>query len=248
MMADLLMMPELADDVLSEVSRLAHHWESDRLSLDTVAGEAATFARAGTKSCVDSQGTSRTVNNHQPAWEAVDLDSDSVRESPGLLMGSTDTIWWPFLRTPGQLSALVEFVERGSLLTANAGVLYIGNDANSGWRLYIDSTGSQYRATLTDGATTRQSTMSGTAPTSGQRVRLRLNLTAAGVVTLHQTIGAGSETNGNTPASLTPGAAWSDTRLRLNSRGTGNVGSNLFFRSKVALQSGLTLAQLEAAF
>ena len=146
----------------------------------------------------------------------------------GLLLGAADSADWTVPILPQASCGLVRFIENGTLAIASAGVFYIGLDAATGARLYIDATGTQYRLTYHDGATAVTSTMSGTAPVAGQLVELRWRLAADGKVKLWQTINSGVETAATESAGLTLAAAWGATTVRLNSVGTANQGNNIF--------------------
>jgi hypothetical protein len=223
-------------------SSLLWHWEGSECLIDAVTGEAATFSRASTGTALDSAGTSRTAVNDQPRWTWEDLDSDSVRETPCLSLGASgELIKWSFYMKPNvPFTLLIEFVENGAKAVANAGVLYIGNDAATGARFYVDSSGTQYRVTHNNGTSAVTSTMTGTAPTTGQRVRLRVTYATTGAVRIHQTIGTGGETSATASGVLAPTTAWSNQLIRLGSLGTANVGLNKFVRAKMAYGSAVS--------
>lgn len=217
-------------------SGLCFHWESSECLIDAVTGEAATFTRASTGTALDSAGTSRTLVNDQPRWTFEDIDASGTRETPCLSLGASgELIRWTFSMKPNvPFTGMVEFVENGALAVASAGVWYIGNDGATGARIYIDSSGTQYRITHNNGVSSVTSTMTGTAPTAGQRVRLRFEFASTGAVRIHQSIGSGAETSATASGTLAPAAAWGDTRMRLGSVGTANVGLNKFIRAKIA--------------
>ncbi len=228
-------LPALTGDQLEELSTHPFHWEAARLALEAVSGQAAHFARTGTKAALDSAGVSRSVVEGQEAWEWVDLDADSVRETPGLLMGSGDTCWWDFLLHPTAITLYVEFVQPAAFPPAVKGLIYLGNAADTGARVLIESSGTQYRMILGDGVSGRTSALTGTAPTAGQRVQLRGTLTAAGVIQLHQSIDGAPETDAASDAALALKSSWGGQRVYLNSRGSGSVGGALYLDAKVAI-------------
>lgn len=223
------------------VSRLIHFWESAELSLTAVTGEVGTYTRPNVSSAPDSLGVGGTKANDQPRWHWVDLDGDGVRETPSLELGGTsELIRWDYLALPNvALTGLIEFVEGGAIAVVNAGVCYIGNDGATGARLVVRSTGTQYQIVHNNGAAAVTSTMAGTAPVVGQRVRLRWELFASGSVRIHQSIGSAAETSAVASGTLTPAAAWGDTRLRLGSIGTANLGANRFVSDRIAHGSGV---------
>lgn len=226
------LLPGLTGDQLGRLSAWALHADFSDLDLAAVSGQAANFSRAGTRSAIDSQGVTRTLVDGQPAHEWVDLDADGVRETPGLLMGSTDRLWYDMLLHPTDIVLYADFIERGSLAAGGA-VLYVGNEAGTGARILLESSGTQYRFTYTDGTTTRTSTMTGSAPVNGQRVQLAGTLSAAGVAQVRQRINGGDETSAAAAAALALPSAWADGRAYVASRGNAAASSILVLTAKV---------------
>jgi hypothetical protein len=178
------------------------------------------FSRGSTlASVVDSIGATYTATHGQPAWEARDLDGDTIREALGLRMGASDRLEFAAPPAPQSMSGLLEFVETGARTTANATLFAITNDAVSGVRLWIDSSGSYYRISWNDGSTTRTATLTAGQPTSGQRVRLRWAWAADGAITIWQSINGGAESSASASALAIPAAWATDAVARLNSRG-----------------------------
>ena len=212
------------------------------LSVDAVSGQTGTLTQAGAVTVTDSFGTTTSVLHTQPPWSYV-----SGQTVTGLLLGtSTKRLEWSLNVLPQAMCWMIDFVENGGLGTASGGVAYLGNTGATGARVYIDSSGTQYRAIYTDGTTTRTCTMTGTAPTSGQRVRLRLILTSSGTVQLGQSINGGAETLPSATAATTLPATWGGTVFYLNSVGTANYGANIYLGS-VVMFGNQTAAALQAA-
>jgi len=226
------LLPGLTGDQLERLSAWALHGDFSDIDLAAVSGQAAHFSRLGTRSATDSQGVTRTLVDGQPAHEWADLDTDGVRETPGLLMGSTDRLWYDMLLHPTDIVLYAEFVERGSLAAGGA-VLYVGNEAATGARILLESSGTQYRLTYTDGTTTRTSTMTGTAPVTGQRVQLTGTLSAAGVSQVRQRINGGTETGPAPAAALALPPAWGGARAYVASRGNAAASAILMLNAKV---------------
>jgi len=227
---------------LEVVSRCLFHvdfaepeWTADGL-LIARSGHLGSFSRgASLASVADSLGTTYAAANSQPAWEARDLDGDTIREAFGLRMGADDRLPFDDPPPPQALSGLLEFVETGARTTANATLFAITNDAVSGARLWLDTSGTYYRINWSDGATTRTATLTVGQPTSGQRVRLRWTLSATGVVTLWQSINGAAETTATAAPLMLPTAWASGARVRLNSRGdTENPAQGWYRRLKLA--------------
>lgn len=238
------LLPGLTGDQLESLSAWALHADFSAIDLAAVSGQAAHFSRAGTRTAIDSQGVTRTLIDGQPAHEWVDLDADSVRETPGLLFGSADRLWYDMLLHPTDIVLYAEFVERGSLAAGGA-VLYVGNEAGTGARILLESTGTQYRLTYTDGTTTRTSTMTGTAPVNGQRVQLTGTLSAAGVAQVRQRINGGTETSAAAATALALPPAWGGTRAYVASRGNAAASTILVLDAKVG-RGAPSVGDLEA--
>lgn len=230
--------PALRTRTPRRVSDCLWSWDAALASLESDQGVAGVFARAAALASVsDSTGATYTAPHSMPAWEARDLDGDTVREACGLRMGADDRLHWPVAPVPQAMSGLLEIVETGAVTgTAGATLFAICNDAVSGARLWIDTSGSaggDYGLNYTDGTTTRTARLA-VAPTSGQRVRLRWTLSSTGVITLWQSINGGAETTA-TAAALTLPAAWGTGALiRLNTRGdTENPAQGWYRRAKL---------------
>jgi hypothetical protein len=227
--------PALRDATPRVLSACLFHWDAAPAALESVCGRTATYARAETLSGVtDGAGTTYVAPHSLPAWEMRDADGDSVREAVGLRLGTADVLSWPAPPAPQAMAGLLAFIETGALVDEDATVFAIANDAVTGARLWIDTSGSYYRLNYSDGTTTRTATLTAGQPTSGQSVRLRWTLSAAGVVSLWQSINGGAETTA-TAAALALPAAWGDgARVRLNSRGaTVNPARGWYRRAKI---------------
>jgi len=225
-----------------ETGRAYRHplvWLGRDLVVDAHTGQAATFTRAATAAPTDSFSTARTVVHSQPAWQ-----TNVTHGRTGLLLGASTRIAWDVPVLPQAMSGLVEFVENGTLGTASAGIFSLSNDAVSGARLFIDSSGTQYRVTHHNGTSGVTATMTGTAPTSGQRVRLRWALSATGTVQIWQSINGAAETGPAASGTLSLAAAWGGTTFRLNAVGSSNHGAMIGLGAVVMLgnQTAATLA------
>lgn len=214
----------------------------DALSLNALSGQTGTLTATAATTVTDSFGTTVGTTHSQPPWSYV-----SGQTMTGLLLGTaTKTLAYALPLLPQAMCWLIEFVENGGLGTVAGGVAYLGNDGATGARVYIDSTGTQYRATYTDGTTPQTVTMTGTAPTSGQKVQLRLILSSTGTIQLGQSINGGTETLPAASAATALPAIWTGTTFRLNSVGTANYGANIYTAGVVMLGTQ-TRAVLQAA-
>jgi len=234
--------------VLTPASRLRFHWRASEMDLRALTDQGlADFGRAGAVSgLTDFLGsTSLQAGFHEPAFTCYDLDGNGIFEWLTWVLGASDVVFWPYLAPVETSTVLADFVERGTISTANARVLHIGKDDNTGVRFYLDSTGTAYRANFHDGTTLVSSTLSA-APTVGQRVRLRTTLrVASGVVRVQifQTIGTGTESSAAESSTANWFIKYSDARLYVNSVGATNKGAIAVRSLKVApgLQSRATM-------
>jgi len=213
-------------------------WLGRDLAVDALSGQVGTWTRTTTAAPTDSYGVARTVVHSQPAWQA-----DVTHGRTGALLGASTGISWPLPVLPQAMSGMVEFVEGGTVGTTGAGLFYLGNDGATGARLYILSSGTQYRLGHHNGTSAVTATMTGTAPTVGQRVRIRWWLYSTGSVQIWQSINGAAETGPAASGTLALATAWAGTTCRLNSYGTGDYGVTLALGTVVMLgnQSEATL-------
>lgn len=195
-------------------------WLGRELSVDAQTGQAGTLTRTTTAAPTDSYGVARTVNHSQPAWQ-----TNTTHSRTGLLLGASETLAWSLPLIPQAMCGMIEFIENGTLGTASDAIWYLGNDGATSAYLNLDSSGTQYRINHYNGTSTVTATMTGTAPTTGQKVRLRWWLYSDGKVDIWQSINDAAETSPTLSGTLSLAAAWGGTTCRLNSKGTGNYGA-----------------------
>lgn len=149
---------------------------------------------------------------------------------------NAETWYADFVQPPCEMTVYVKGIEHGSVDSgSNAGLVHIGNAANSGARFRIDSTTSSsgYRAVHHNGTDIVTATASGTI-TPGQEYELRAVLSADGSVAIGQSIAGATETVvTDTTANAMP-TAWANPRIYLNSRGTSDRAVALIRSVKVA--------------
>lgn len=244
---DLPTAPALRDRTPRRVSDCLWSWDAALATLTSDQGVVGVHSRATTLASVsDGVGATYTAPHSLPAWEMRDLDGDSVREAMGLRMGTSDFVHWAVAPAPQAMSGLLELVETGARTTANATFFAVTNDAVSGARLWLDTSGTYYRLNWTDGTTTRTATLAAGQPTTGQRVRLRWTLAADGALALWQSINGAPETSA-TAAALTLPSAWaSNAKVRLNSRGDTEHPAQGWYRRAKLVAGLLSTEDLEA--
>lgn len=227
-------------DVAQVAPRYPFVWRARDLSLNALTGQTGVLTRTTTKSVTDSQGVSRTVNHSQPAW-------DGSTTKPSLSLGASETLKFSLLANPVAMSGLVEFYENGTLAGGTA-ICAICNSTPSAALMVLYSSTTQYQIQHNNGLSTVTSTLSGTAPTSGQRVLLRWWLYSDGSVQCWQSINGAAETASTRTAALTLASAWSSpTFFWMNSEGSAtNVGSSKFVGAVLMLGNQTQAKLLEA--
>lgn len=211
-------------------------WSPDSGLVIARCGHTGAFSRGGAAlaGVIDATGATYTASGAEPAWEMRDWDNDGVREAFGLRMGTNDRLPFATAVRPMAMHGLLELIETGARTTANATLFALRNDAATGAGLWLDTSGTYYRVSWTDGTTTRTATLTVGQPVSGDRVRFVWELSATGVLTLRQSINGGAETTASAaalalPAAWATGAAW-----RLNARGSSaNPAQGWYRRARV---------------
>ena len=223
-------------------TRSRFRWQGRRGSLTALTGQVGVLARSSTGTAVDSNGTTYTAVHTAPRWEARDFAGTGTRRELGIRLAADD-LAWTFNGTPETGTFFFEGVEAGTVGTANAGLLYLGNDAVSGARILLDSDGSTYRATIHNGTTSASVSLASAIPTSGQAFRGAVQLQDDGtnwsirlwmdVLTVSgEEITAWSST-------ITRAATWgATTKIRANRTGSAGTQGSTWLR-QVAWDAGL---------
>jgi hypothetical protein len=225
--------------VLTAVSRF--RWQGRLGSLGAVTGQQGTLTRAATGTAVDSLGVTYTAAHSMPRWE-------SRGGQLGLRLGADD-LTWPCQWTPEQATILIEFAEEGTRTTSGAGLLYLGNGAQTGGRLIVDATGTQYRATIHNGTTSQSVTLDTATPTTGQPARLLLHLdddgTAQRVRLWLDVPSEAGEVATAWSSTVTRTATWgAASRLRVNRVGSAGTQGSTWVRQIAWCAGLLTLDEM----
>jgi hypothetical protein len=153
---------------------------------------------------------------------------------------------WDAAWLPQELTLYVHGIERGTAgASANDVLVQIGADGSNP-HLIIESSGTVYRADYF-GSASRTSTL-GAAPSNGEQVELRLTLSAAGVVQIHQSIEGGAETSASAATANALPAAWGATKIRLNANQAGASLGDFEYRTVKVAAGILTLAEARVAW
>lgn len=218
-------------------------WQAAR-GLTAVTGPEGVLTRAQSAvGLVDGAGQLYTAVHSMPAWEARDWRGTGTRQTVGLRLGSSSSCAWTIDAAPQTSTLLVEFSEAGTRTANGAALVYIGNDAQTGGRLILDSTGTNYRATLHNGSASESVSLATATPTTSQATRLALQLEDDGTYmrvrlwldvlrTPGETITAWSG------ALLRPASWGAPARVRLNRAGASGTEGNTWVR-QIAWVAGL---------
>jgi len=219
---------------LSLRSRTLFHFNAAYRSLDSLAGQIGSLARSTSATATDSFGNTYTAVGVQPRWESRDTNSDSIRDALGLFMDTADKLSWPCNLGVYGMAGRIEFIQTTTMAAAGSALFYLGNDAVSGARLFIASSGTGYQIAHHNGTSQVTSTALSSAPSAGNLVVLRWQFSATGAVQLWQSINGGAETTQGATGTLTPAAAWgTTTKIRLNSLGSGTAMQAWYRSAKV---------------
>lgn len=157
---------------------------------------------------------------------------------------NADVAYLDFTAAPQEMTVYARFFELGGSDVDSSRVFQISSAAAANPRLAIYALSGLYRGMYHNGTTEVYSPMAA-SPSYGQLVELRLTLSGAGVVQLHQSLNGASETSATASAANALPSAWSDTRLYVGSAGSTGQGVNAF--SHVYAWAGTkTLAECRA--
>lgn len=226
--------PEFDAAELEIASRCIFHFRGDDQSLTPLTGQVPTFSRAATATTTDSKGTNFTAAQHMAAWQARDWDRDSIIEQMGLLLGTSDRLSYPMDSRPLAFAWWHEFIQVGAMPSAGVALWSITNDAVSGARLVVDSSGTFWRVTHHNGSAAVTVTLAA-APASGDSVIHWGYAYADGSVQMWQTINFAAATNTARSSANAFAAQWGSgtARLRIGASGTGNYGAQYLKRLRL---------------
>ena len=161
---------------------------------------------------------------------------------------AAETLSFPYLPVPQEMTVYLKFVESGTIVEAGAACLQIGSTGSQNPRLMViqDSVSGFYQFFVSDDAGNNQKITMGAAPALGDLVELRGVVGAGGSVNLNQSINGVAEVDGGTSAILPLSAAWAGQLLHVNSRGSANRGFTAIREIKIA-PGTRTLSQMREA-
>lgn len=223
-------------------SRSRFRWHARFATLDAITGQTGTLTRAATGTAVDANGTTVTVGHSMPRWEARDFDGTGARRELGLRMAADD-LAWTFNGVPETGTLFFEVSENGTGTTANAGLVYLGNDGATGARLWVTSDGTHYKATVHNGTTSASVTLASLAPATGDAIRGVVQLNDDGtnwsIRLWLDTIATAGEEITAWSSTITRAATWgSTTKIRANRVGSAGTQGSTWVR-QIAWDAGL---------
>jgi len=219
-------LPPLGLDVRDPLARRWRYpfvWRARELSLDARSGQTGTLVRAAAGNAFDSDAVALTLPYYLPRWTIATFSGEDL---VALRMGGgvDESLKWALPLLPRSICLLLDFMENGAL-SGSLPLLSLTDDAASTPVLSIISNGSAYVAQHHNGTTFVSSSL-GAGPSVNDRVRLRLTLSATGVVQLHQSLNGAGETSSTASSALALASAWAGTpTLYLNSNGLDTFGT-----------------------
>lgn len=218
-----------------------YQWEAARLSLVALTGHVWTLTRASTATMTDSAGASVTVAHSMTRYEPRAWFGSSV---VGVRV-STEDLTTPWDVLPSTSTYLIEGIDLGGAGTANAGLLYVGRDDQTGARLAITGGSNTYTATFTNGGGLTSVATFGATVSNGDAFQLVVQLEDDGTT---QRVRIGGRDAGIAVAFSAHGtararsAAWgTGARLRLNRLGSAGTQGNAWIRRVSEYPGLLTL-------
>lgn len=186
-------------------------------ALTPITGQAVTFARTTTSTGADAAGATQTFAHSQPAFEWADLDADSVKETPGILLGTNDRLYTDYFAAALARTIFVDFTDKTATGASNGSrIIEIGNSGAGGAFLSIRRAAGGYDANFNNGTTSVTALSPALTVASGDRIRLRLTISSTGVCTLSAAQNAGAETSGS-PTGTNSLVSWNQPRLAIGS-------------------------------
>lgn len=212
--------------------------------LTAITGHAPTFTRASTATFTDSAGVTVTAPHSRPRREARTWNGAAEL---GLRVSTDDlTYAWDVLPESGTF--LLELIDLGTAGTANAGLLYVGNDGATGARLAVTGGSNTYAVTYTNAGGLTSVATFGSTVSSSDVVQVVVQFEDDGT---NQRVRIGGTDNGATVAFSAWGTArarsatWgTGTRLRLNRIGSAGTQGSAWLRTVAYAPGLLTLADL----
>ena len=221
-------------------------WQARYSSLDAITGQVGTLTRAATGTAVDASGATYTAVHSMPRWESRDWSGGGVRDALGLRLVADD-LTWDFNAAPVAGTLYLEGAEV-STVSGSGGLLYLGNDAQSGARVKVDSTGTYYRSVLHNGTTSDTVTLGTAIPATGQVFRLAVQIQESDDGTqwrqrlIVDTLRDDGEVATDWGSYITKPTAWgTTTRIRVNRAGSAGTQGSTWVRDVAYHPTLLTL-------
>lgn len=223
-------------------TRSRFRWQSRRASLIALTGQVGTLTRAATGTAVDANGASYTAVYGAPRWEMRDYLASGTRRELGLRLAADD-LEWTYNGVPETGTLAFAFSENGTGTTLNAGLVYLGNDAQTGARLWVTSDGTRYRATIHNGTTSVSVTLASLSLTTGDAARGVVQLNDDGtnwsIKLIVRKLVGGTEEATAFSSTIARAATWgATTKIRANRVGSAGTQGSTWLR-EIAWDAGL---------
>jgi hypothetical protein len=167
----------------------------------------------------------------------------------GSVSRAADSFYHDFTHAPQQMGMYVRFKEAGTILgDLSERVFQIGAAAGGDPRLMIYASGGLYHAFWSNNSTGRQWDLAA-APAFGDTVELLFRIDSDGTGALIQSVNGAAVTSVVNASAQAFAAAWSDTRLGLNSVGSTSIGAIALAEVKIVeradMDAGTAQAQMD---
>lgn len=155
--------------------------------------------------------------------ENSSIPSSEIPTTSSTVTRNEDVAYLPLTEPPQPLTVYVRFIELGTGLDGlTRGVFSLG-ESNTNSLFVLNDTANFYRVYHRNGT----DVIGGPPATQtayGDLVELRVTLSAAGVVQLHQTINGGTEESGSASNTIAMNPGWDVPRVYLGARGANSAG------------------------
>lgn len=206
-------------------------------TLHAITEHEGVFTRgAHTLAATDATAVAYTAQYAQPAWSSrawPPLGDLAPQPALGIEMGLFDALTFP-TRMPWQFHrGVFAAIETGARVIAGATLFAITTAAGTGAGLWLDTTGTYYRLTLTDGTNTITATLASGASVAGDRLLFDWQYDDDGTLRLNLVVGKTVPTNravSSTVLLTMPTTTASDLAVRINARSASANNAQQWFR------------------
>ena len=217
------------------------------LSLSAMTGQTATFTRASATTAYDIASAAYIVAHLIPAFEWCDTDADTVRDMPGVKLGTSDRLYFAYYGLPQPRTWLVEFRDDTATGAASGTRIFeIGDSATATGYLSVQRSADGYHAVHRNASASVTATVTCNV-TAGDHAFLLVQAASTGAITLTAQINAAAPIVGAATGALAFATAWNQARLALGSDYAGNNrAAQVFLLLRELIGGTNTLATMQA--